>query len=215
MAELGSRIRQALMTKGISQAELARRIGVKQQTISYLCAPDSPATTTRYATKIAQVLGVNPSWLQTGEGDPDNPVVHIVVEGVEVLFRRVPLFKDSDHMLKYLQGKPAKATSVGIITNLHVSDKVFAVEVDDESMDPIFEPSDRVIFDPAIKAEPGDYVLAQIGDIIALRKYRMKTGNVFELAPMNADWPTLVSNAEPITILGVMVEHRRYRKRSR
>ena len=214
MAELGNRIRQALQTKGISQAELARRIGVKQQTISYLCAMDSPATTTRYATKIAQVLGVNPAWLQTGEGDPDNPVVHVVVEGVEVLFRRVPLFKVVDSLLRYLKGKPAKAASVGIITNLTVSDRVFAVEVTDSSMAPIFESGDRVVFDPEIKPEPGDYVLALVSEMPVLRKFRMKTGGVYELAPMNADWPTLTSSEESITILGVMVEHRRYRKHS-
>lgn len=215
MAELGKRIRQALETKGISQAELARRIGVKQQTISYLCALDSPATTTRYAPKIAQELGVNPSWLQTGEGDPDNPFVHVAIEGMDVLFRRVPLFAEITSLMLYLKGKPAKATAIGIITSLHVSERVFAIEVGDESMAPIFEPTDRVVFDPEVKPEPGDYVLAQVGDALVLRKYRMKSGNVFELAPMNADWPTLTSNSERITLLGVMVEHRRFRKRHR
>lgn len=215
MAELGFRIRQALARKGMSQAELARKIGVKQQTISYLCAPDSPATTTRYGTQIAQALGVNPSWLHTGLGDPDNPVVHVVVEGVEVLFRRVPLFGDVNSVSAYLESKPAKAKSVGIITNLHVGDKVFAIEIDDRSMWPDFYPTDRAVFDPDVKPEPGDFVLARVGEEMMLRKYRMKNAGVFELAPTNQDWPTLSSDKDQVAILGTLVEHRRYRRSKR
>lgn len=41
MSTLGSRIRDVLEQKGMSQAELARLVGVKQQTIHYLCHPKS------------------------------------------------------------------------------------------------------------------------------------------------------------------------------
>jgi SOS-response transcriptional repressor LexA len=111
-----------------------------------------------------------------------------------------------------LTAEPAKAKSVGIITNLHVGDKVFAIEVEDRSMSPDFYPTDRVVFDPEVRAEPGDFVLALAGEEVLLRKYRMKSTGVFELAPMNPDWPTLGSDADSIRVLGTLVEHRRYRK---
>jgi transcriptional regulator with XRE-family HTH domain len=68
---LGSRIKQVLSEREMSQAELARLVGVKQQTISYICSHEGGAGTSRYAMKIADVLGVNPLWLQSGKGGKD------------------------------------------------------------------------------------------------------------------------------------------------
>ncbi|MGI4859741.1 MAG: LexA family protein, partial [Janthinobacterium lividum] len=66
---------------------------------------------------------------------------------------------------------------------------------------------------------PGDFVVAKNGSQDAtFKKYRPRgvslTGQeVFELAPLNDDYPTLRSDTEPLQIIGVMVEHRRYRKK--
>lgn len=62
----------------LSQAELARRVGVKQQTIGQLLTGRSGGS--RYLHLIARELGVTPAWL-TGETDdpesalPDSPVL--------------------------------------------------------------------------------------------------------------------------------------------
>ena len=67
MSELGTRVKRMLQEKGMTQAQLARLVGTKQQTISYICNQEHPATTSRYSTKIAEILGVNPAWLATGQ----------------------------------------------------------------------------------------------------------------------------------------------------
>jgi transcriptional regulator with XRE-family HTH domain len=69
MSTFGERVRLLLLEKRISQAELARQVGTKQQTISYLVKSNGAAQTSRYCAQIANVLKVNSLWLQTGEGN--------------------------------------------------------------------------------------------------------------------------------------------------
>jgi transcriptional regulator with XRE-family HTH domain len=202
MGELGNRIRQVLAEKGMSQAELSRAVVVKQQTISYICSVDSPASTSRYATKIAGALGVNPMWLQTGQGDKHDPVVRIEYGGVELSLKRVPLLRsinDPSH-------------SVSLMTDAKVSDGAFALEIKDESMAPMFKPGDRVVIDLATQPEPGDFVLAKHAGQTLFRRYRCRGTDAFELAPMNADWSPVLADPTSASIVGVMVEHRSYRR---
>jgi SOS-response transcriptional repressor LexA len=212
MAQLGARIRQVLSEKNLTQAQLARLVGVKQQTISYICATDSPASTSRYATKIAQVLGVNPSWLQSGEGGQHDPSVRIEMEGVELTVRRVPLVASRDAPA-LLEGKDAFVKKAGLMTDAKTGPRAFAVEIDGDSMRPLFRPGDRIVVDPDLTAEPGDFVVAQVQGAVTFRKYRARADAEFELAPMNDDWPVVKSDHDSVKVLGVMVEHRSYRNR--
>lgn len=84
-------------------------------------------------------------------------------------------------------------------------------------MEPEFVEGDRIVIDPEIAPSPGDYVVAMNGDNdVTFKKYRsrgvIEGEEVFELVPLNPDYPTLSSLHSPITILGTMVEHRRYRR---
>lgn len=212
MAELGSRIRQVLSEKGLTQSQLARMVNVKQQTISYICAPESAATSSRYAPAIAQALGVNPNWLQSGNGDKYDPTVRIELGGVTINVDRVPVLSSKD-VEPYLLGKDVDKRRA-LMTDFGVGPMAFAIEVQSDCMRPVFRPGDRVIIDPAVSAEPGDYVLASCAGEIIFRKYRVRGGGLFELVPLNDDWPTLRSDGEgKAKILGVMVEHRSYRER--
>lgn len=211
MAALGTRIRQVLEQKGISQAQLARLVGVKQQTISYICGTESPASTSRYATKIAQALGVNPAWLQSGEGDQHDPVVRIEMNGIEMSVRQVPLLSGSE-AVAFVEGKEPKQ-GMSLMTDASISAKAFAMEIEGESMAPTFKSGDRVVIDVGVMPEPGDYVAAQAQGLLTFRKYRARGADLFELVPLNEDWPVLRSDSCDIKILGVMAEHRSYRRK--
>ena len=214
MSNLGDRIRVSLERKKISQAQLARQTGVKQQTISYLCAKDCPATTTRYATKIAEVLGVNPHWLQTGEGDPYNPSVTVDCNGAPVTIHRVPLFDCLEDAHVFAMGDGLSDSQPRMLTDIEVGERAFAISANDQSMTPQIKTGDRIVIDPSTQPQPGDIVLAHTALGIVLRKYRMRGYGVFELLPNNNDWPPMLSDKEEIEVIGVMVEHRTYRPKS-
>lgn len=207
MNELGTRVKRMLKEKGMTQAQLARLVGTKQQTISYICNEEHPATTSRYSTKIAQILGVNPSWLATGQGSPYEQTVSIEVEGVAIHVTQVPLLAEED-VIAFLSGKlPQKG---GVMTD-KVGKSGFALQIEGDSMSPRFKAGDTVVIDTLVNPEPGDYVAALLrSGAIAFRRYRARHPG-YELVPENGDWDTIPSH-DVARIVGVMVEHRTYRK---
>jgi SOS-response transcriptional repressor LexA len=98
----------------------------------------------------------------------------------------------------------------------------FGLEIEGNSMMPEFKPGDRVIIDPELAPNPGDYVVAKnTREEATFKKYRPrgmdKNGHmVFELVPLNDDYPTMRSDIEHLEVIGVMVEHRKkYRRNKR
>ncbi len=84
---------------------------------------------------------------------------------------------------------------------------------------PDFREGDVVIIDPELAPTPGDFVVAKNGENEAtFKKFRPRGLNehgeqVIELVPLNEDYPSIRSDAQPFRIIGTMVEHRRYRRR--
>lgn len=90
----------------------------------------------------------------------------------------------------------------------------FALRIHDDSMAPEFKPGDIVIVDPGKTKKPGSFVAASTNNGVAVfRKYRSRgaddSGLIFDLAPLNADYPTLESKKDGLVILGVLAEHRK------
>lgn len=106
-----------------------------------------------------------------------------------------------------------------VYTDENYSKWAFGLEIEGESMLPEFRPGDLVIIEPEWEPRPGEYVAAKNGkEEATFKKYRPrgldKDGNtVFELAPLNDDYPTLRSDVTPLVIIGVMAEHRRKSRR--
>lgn len=207
---LGQRIKQMLRERGMTQAELARMVGTKQQTISYIVSDSNPGKTSRYATKIAEVLGVNPAWLASGSGDAHDPTVPIQIEGVFVQSVQVPVLLSAE-VPAHLNGAGGTTKRGVLMTDCATPGKSFALEIEGESMSPKFRPGDRAVIDTTLAPEPGDYVAALLGDTLVFRRYRQRHPG-FELVPENQDWETVHSD-ESVRIVGVMTEHRTYRKR--
>jgi SOS-response transcriptional repressor LexA len=106
-----------------------------------------------------------------------------------------------------------------ILTDLDVSEGTFGLRIKGSSMLEEFREGDVVIIDPAVQPLPGDFVVAKNTEEEAtFKKYRPRGSNdrgdmVFELVPLNDDYPTLQSERDHLRVVGVMVEHRKYRRR--
>lgn len=105
-------------------------------------------------------------------------------------------------------------------TSVDVSDHTFGAYVVGDSMTPDFKHGDLIVIDTQIQPLPTDYVFAQNSKgEITFKKFRGRGVNengceVFDLVPINPDFPTIRSDRESVTIIGVIVEHRRTFKRS-
>ena len=211
--------------KKATRSDLAKAIGRSPQAVGQVINGTTKALTAENNSLAAIYLGVNPHWLATGEGtmlpagdraEPSNVVPAAIGT------RRVPL-------ISYVQaGCWTEATdpaTVGdgfeyLLTDLELSGSAFALQIEGESMLPQFKPGDRVIVDPEIYPQPGDFVVAMNGGHEAtFKKYRPRSmdeaGNVvFELVPLNEDFAPMRSDQTPIRIVGTMMEHRQYRRRA-
>ncbi|WP_133408156.1 LexA family protein [Parashewanella tropica] len=68
MNKLSERIEYVLKSVGLTQTELAHRLGVKQQAISRVCRGQTQNST--FLLPMCDELGVDPTWLTTGVGEP-------------------------------------------------------------------------------------------------------------------------------------------------
>lgn len=70
MNEYSDRLKYALDRRGMSQSELARKVGVKPQAIQYLCREGRQSV---HSVKIAEILEISAAWLTDGIGDMELP----------------------------------------------------------------------------------------------------------------------------------------------
>lgn len=66
---LANRIKEALDARGMTQAELARMIGIAQPSVNNWVSGESKSMRAEVAVRAAKALGVRVGWLVFGEGD--------------------------------------------------------------------------------------------------------------------------------------------------
>jgi len=216
---LAARIREAIEGSGKSQADIAREVGVSNSAVTLWLNGGIKSLKADTATALQRATGYRSEWIVTGRGQKKLAQSNVAPAATGA--RQVPLISYvqagmwSDAVDSYHPG----AASEYLQTDLDLSSGAFALEIKGDSMLPEFRPGDKVIIDPSIEPSPGDYVVAKNGDDEAtFKKYRPRGINergvmVFELVPLNEDYPTLRSDVQPIRIIGTMVEHRKYRRR--
>ncbi len=212
METIGLWVKTARNKWGGSQEALALELGLTKGNVSAW-------ENGRHKPKLEQILAIGKI---TGHPlPPEARSLNMNVQPAAVGGRRIPLI---DYVQAGAWTCPADPYAVGdgfewLLTDLALADCAFALEIKGDSMQPEFKPGDRVIIDPEVLPQPGDYVVAKNGDDEAtFKKYRPRGSNergdvVFELVPLNEDYPSMRSDIQPIQIVGTMVEHRKYRKR--
>ncbi|WP_080404010.1 LexA family protein [Burkholderia ubonensis] len=143
------------------------------------------------------------------------------VEPIPLGTRRIPVINSiqAGQLTTVVDAFPPGMALEWIETDVDVSPGTFALVIGGKSMEPEFAEGDKVIIDPEIRPQPGDFVAAKNGEEEAtFKKYRLRGltesgAEIFELVPLNPDFPTIRSDQMELRIIGVMVEHRRYRRR--
>lgn len=208
--KIGQRIKQARVSRGLSQQQLAARMAVTVQAVSQW-ENDKTVPSTNRLLSLGGLLGVD--FMDARKAD---------VEGSR-MFRPggyLPLIS----RVHAGDWHPAVAFESALdLLNVQWEPKgpAFALELHGESMLPEFRSGDIIIVDTGIEALPGDFVVAYLeGENEAtFKKFRPRGLDeegqpIIELVPLNADYPTLtISRKNPGRIIGTMHEHRSYRRR--
>ncbi|HDU8491139.1 TPA: helix-turn-helix domain-containing protein [Aeromonas hydrophila] len=226
--KINERIKQTRKRLGYSQEILGSRVGVSRVSISQWERGENTPNG-RYLNDLAAALGVTVDWLLTGEGEgavtPAPEVIpgyHNVEPAVIPQGNRIPIlsYVQAGNWREICEQATTFDGNVEYVTaSVDIGPRGFGLWLRGNSMTPFFNEGDLVIIDPDEQPRPGDYVVAKNGSEEAtFKKYRPRgideSGQeVFELVPLNDDFPTMHSDRQHIEIIGVMVEHRIFRKR--
>lgn len=220
--KFGERLEAAMAFMKWGPSDLSARSGVAMATISAITKRGSDRTNYKELLVTAFPLEkISHRWLRDGTGDMgdrDRAVSNATMAPIGA--RRVPVISAIQaglwgEIVDHFQ--PGDADD-WLLTDLELSPSSFALTIRGDSMLPEFNPGDRVIIDPDVAPHPGDFVAAKnSAQEATFKKYRPRgmdaAGHmVFELVPLNDDYPTLRSDVDHIRIVGTMVEHRKYRR---
>ena len=209
----GSNIRRLRKAKGWTVLELANRIESDVGNLSRL-EWGIQGYSNDTLTAVAAALGCSVADLFYQGEDVSN------ITTTPVGTRRIPLisYVQAGAMTEIVDSYASGGGADFLLSDLELGAYAFALRIRGDSMSPDFREGDVVIIDPSITPHPGDFVAARNGSNEAtFKKYRPRGINeqgmeVFELVPLNEDYPSMRSDITPIQIIGTMVEHRRYRK---
>lgn len=186
-------------SKGITQKQLAKSIGVNPQTITNWKARSDGKATSIPADKLAlcaQLLDCSADYL----------LGLTTLQNINVPIQAITIRTDGQ-----LLGREDPNKVAGVLISTHYfSAKAFGYIVQDESSLPAFKPGDEIIVDPDIPPVPGSHVLAIVDGAVYLRKFRSPRISKISLFAINLDYPSFEEPENQITILGTVVEHRNH-----
>lgn len=213
-----------------TQMKVAKKTGIGQTTIGRIRRGEVNATSENLKA-IADAFGVTIGYLhgeelssgiQIEEVDKSDRNFDQNVKHVPIGAREIPVISaiQAGKLKEISDPYPPGAGFAKVYTDdMNLSRWTFALEIEGDSMLPEFQAGDRVIIDPEIHPSPGDFVAARNShEEATFKKYRPrgldKNGNmVFELVPLNEDYPIMRSDTETLEIIGVMAYHIRARRR--
>lgn len=222
----GVRLRCRRIALGLTQAELAERSGVGQGTISKIERGDQDQSV--HTPRLADALCVYATWLATGSGpqllsdlaaaaaatvsasatldtSSENVRVAPASRGRVPVISAVQAGQFTDVVDNFSPGDADEWIDVSVPVSRHT----FALIVEGDSMEPEFTAGMRIVVEPDISAEIGDYVVAGNGDQATLKKL-VRDGNDLYLKPLNPRYP--IKPLGDAKIIGVVREaHRKYR----
>jgi SOS-response transcriptional repressor LexA len=213
---IASRVYAKRSELGLTQTELADLVGTSQQAIVQL--ESGKTKRPRYMPELAKALKCDLNWLLHGGSEGSN------VSSADIGTRKIPLLSYVQAGL-WTESQEIRGYDGGmsyLLMDDDCSESAFALVIEGDSMAPKFNAGDRIIVDPDVYPVPGDFVVARddVKNETVFKKYRptgidMHGNDVYELVPLNDDFPTLRSDAGKLNIIGTMIEHRISRKNHR
>ena len=211
----GERLKTLREKAGLSQAALAEkcgwasqsRVGNYEKGVRKIGADD--------AAIMAAALDVHPAEILFGLESVSN------VAPAPIGLRQIPIisYVQAGCWTESCECRAVDGSIETINTDLDLGSMAFALSVRGDSMAPEILEGDVVVIDPDVDPLPGDIVAAKNGSHEAtIKQYRPRGTNdqgqeYFELVPLNPVYPTMRSDHHHVTIIGVMMERRRYRRR--
>ncbi|MEG3638058.1 LexA family protein [Magnetococcus sp. PR-3] len=201
ISTLGDRLCQALDQAGMSQSELARRVGIRPQTVQHVCAGHTKRS--GYTAEFAQVLGVRPEWLAIGKG----PLRELMPGDPNRMVRQLPVLNWSD-VMSWVQTSLVEMDAElqeSVEVTKAFGENAYALRVHGDSMEPKVPEGSTILVDPSCVAENNYLVVVHLeGEPEATFKQLVLEGGARYLKPLNPRYPIVDLSHHRYTLLGVV-----------
>lgn len=165
---------------------------------------------------LSEHLKVSASYILCLTDNPQGELSHPSGKGPRVI--PVLSMKDAQHAKELFRSgydysaNQERTIIVDGFNKSHQSEYLFAVIIEDNSMQPGFNSGDLVVLDGELKPKPGDYVLAYLPEKkqSVFRQYGEADGCLFQLLASNDLWTAINVKSDDVIVVGVVVEYRRY-----
>ena len=202
------------LSEGLTEQELASSVGVSERTIANVLADKLPKDSALWE-KFARYFRIHADFLRNG--GPVRPEgLFELTESPELSrvgpMRKVPLLRwdQIDQMLAQ-EELPRLIHAEGLLETDVPGGRTFAVQVRDNSMQPLFNEGEIIFVNPDLPSEPGHYVVvesAEGGIEGALLRELREIGEEIVLHPLNCRYEALPLRKQQ-RILGRIVRLRK------
>lgn len=216
---LSQRIRASREYAGLTQKELADRVSISQTAVHKLECGRSQSS--RRTVAISLACGVNPIWLETGQGDMLAGIeTTSAIQGNKVEESDVPYYRHSSSsvfripvitwkdagLINNPDDLPQKNTrNIWMPASRQLSRNAYALVVTGDSMENEFSEGDIIIVDPLITPENKNFVIIRYaGEMEATFKQLVIDAGQRFLKPLNPRYPLIRMDAS-VEICGVVV----------
>ncbi len=175
----------------ISQKELAHRIGVSLKAVQ-LMESESGTQRSKYLDRVASELGISLRWLMDGLGEPYTQNEREQCHYLPAVASDGELDKSDVGVLGFSWLKESSKDLVQFC-------------LQDDSMAPLLPLNTRVVINPQADIEPGSYVLIKEDKQPPVLRVWRDRGFSVELAPLNADFASVIVAKTKVRVLGGVV----------
>lgn len=196
---LGDRLKLAMRNAGVTQSELAEKLGITQQAVQMACSGKSKRS--KHLERMAEILGVSASWLAFGADSPEPQAGPIG--------KAVPLYS-IDQLSK------GEETDARTPCPFHCGPNTYAFTVEGmagmaSAMHPMYGrayPVGSIVFvdpDQANKVQHNDVVAAMLTDDNAFTfRVLLREAGRDTLMPLNPQFPN-IDPSRPFKIVGKVI----------
>lgn len=183
--------------EGLNEEELAAAAGVSVQTIANILADELPQDLATWE-QFARYFRIHAEFLRTG-GPPHAEGLVELTESTQPSpigpLRKVPLLRWDQLDQIFKSQEPPRVIHAEAMLETDVPGKrTFAIQVRDNSMQPLFSEDEIIFVNPDLASEPGHCVLVESGDGrsegILLREIKEVDGQII-LHPLNPQYEDL------------------------
>lgn len=204
MSELSNILKTMMSEVKITVTELARQTGVGQPVIHRMASGETDNPKVMSLSPIAKFFDLNLSQLIG-----DEPLPSDRISGIHNPYYRswsqLPLLS-WEQAVYWPETKLPQDTVSYIATEAMVSEKAFAVKIEDQTMQPRFAKDSMIVIEPSLTPADNDFALVHVeGEPKAQFKQILFDGKDLYLKPLNSDFEIRHITGE-YRVLGVMVQ---------